>query len=318
LIGDPDQLPSVDAGQVLTDLIAAAGGAGWTARLTRSFRVDTDDAGGRAILAAAAAVLAGDARKLTAGRDRLAHARGSAAEITGRGVEVIDADPTAALAYVDAWWTRRWQVLGDLARRSYHRTDGRWHTGDETALSALLAGHEASRLLAVTRTGPLGAIAIGQRCHARVLAEATVDGAPEFLPGDPVVQTRNDYARGLWNGDQGVVARVVDDDGAQHYRVVFRRGDDLVPFPVDALRGGIELGWAMTVHKSQGSELGQVTLLLPPDDLPLVSRELVYTALTRARTSAVIVGASAILVAGGARRALRSTGLAARLAPRAK
>jgi len=316
LVGDPDQLPSVEAGQVLTDLISAAAGAPWTARLTRSFRVDTDDAGGRAILAAAGAVLTGDAKRLTSGRgERLAQARASAAEVIGRGVEVVDADPMAALAYVDAWWTRRWQVVGELARRSYRRLDGAWVDGDGDGLAALLAAHEASRLLAVTRTGALGAVAIGQRCHARVLAESTVDNAPEFLPGDPVVQTRNDYARGLWNGDQGVVARVVDDDGAQHYRVVFRRGDELVPFPVDALRGGIELGWAMTVHKSQGSELGQVTLLLPPDDLPLISRELVYTALTRARTSAVVVGAAAILATGGARRALRSTGLAARLAP---
>lgn len=323
LIGDPDQLPSVEAGQVLTDLIAAsAGTTGSTVRLTRSFRVDSDDAGGRAILAAAAAVLAGDARKLTAGRDRLAAARASAAHLTGRGVELIDTDATGALAYVDAWWTRRWQALGDLARRSYRRSDRPEHAGwqpdDEAGLARLLAAHEASRLLAVTRTGPLGAIAIGQRCHARVLAEATVDNAPELLPGDPVVQTRNDYARGLWNGDQGVIARVVDVDGAQHYRVVFRKDGVLVPFPIDALRGGLELGWAMTVHKSQGSELGQITLLLPPDDLPLLSRELIYTALTRARTSAIIVGPAPLLAAGGARRAVRSTGLAARLTPRAK
>ena len=330
LLGDPDQLPSVEAGQVLTDLIASAGGAPWTARLTRSFRVDTEDAGGRAILTAAAAVLAGDARRLTTGRDRVATPRASAAHVTGRGVELVEADPTAALAYVDAWWARRWQVLGELARRAYHRTaDGAWAGSDEEALAALLAAHEASRLLAVTRSGPLGAIAIGQRCHDRVLAEATVDGAPDFLPGDPVVHTRNDYARGLWNGDQGVIARVVDADGVQHYRAVFRRPlpehrrrdddprrDELVPFPIDALRGGLELGWAMTVHKSQGSELGQVTLILPPEDLPLVSRELVYTALTRARTSAVVVGAPRLLADGGARRAVRSTGLATRLARR--
>jgi exodeoxyribonuclease V alpha subunit len=94
----------------------------------------------------------------------------------------------------------------------------------------------------------LGSQALSARCHARVLAEASVEGAPEFLPGEPVIQTRNDYARGLWNGDQGVVVRVVDDDGQQHYRVVFRRvvdegpdGVELAPFPIDALRGGLEL-----------------------------------------------------------------------------
>ena len=147
------------------------------------------------------------------------------------------------------------------------------------------------------------------------------------MPGEPVIQTKNDYTRGLWNGDQGVVARVVDDDGQQHYRVIFRRvvereGADgsreprveFVPFPIDALRGGLDLGWAMTVHKSQGSEFGQVALVLPESDLPIVSRELVYTALTRARASAVIVGSPEVLAEGGARKAVRSTGLARRLA----
>jgi exodeoxyribonuclease V alpha subunit len=149
----------------------------------------------------------------------------------------------------------------------------------------------------------LGSQAISARCHVRVLAEASVEGAPEFLPGEPVIQTRNDYARGLWNGDQGVVVRVVDDDGQQHYRVVFRRVVDdrveLAPFPIDALRGGLELAWAMTVHKSQGSEFGQVAVMLPEADLPIVSRELVYTALTRARGSAVVVGDAGVWATEG-------------------
>ncbi|MEZ4399736.1 MAG: exodeoxyribonuclease V subunit alpha [Kofleriaceae bacterium] len=314
LVGDPDQLPSVEAGQVLTDLLAAGADGPGTARLTRSYRVDSADAGGRAILAAAAAVLVGDAKRLGPGRgERLAEVRPTPAELTGSGVEFVPADAAGANRFVDHWWQRRWQLLDELARATYRRADGRWRGDDADRLGALLATHEASRLLTVTRTGPLGAHAVSARCHARVLAEASVDGTPEFLPGEPVVQTRNDYARGLWNGDQGVIARVVDDDGAQHYRVVFRRGGDLVPFPIDALRGGLELGWAMTVHKSQGSEFGQVALVLPPEDLPLISRELVYTALTRARQSAIVVGDPAILADGGARRAVRSTGLAQRL-----
>jgi exodeoxyribonuclease V alpha subunit len=69
----------------------------------------------------------------------------------------------------------------------------------------------------------------------------------------------------------------------------------------------------MTVHKSQGSEFGQVAVMLPEADLPIVSRELVYTALTRARASAVVVGDVGVLGDGGARKAVRSTGLRARL-----
>jgi hypothetical protein len=85
---------------------------------------------------------------------------------------------------------------------------------------------------------------------------------------------------------------------------------ELAPFPIDALRGGLELAWAMTVHKSQGSEFGQVAVMLPEADLPIVSRELVYTALTRARGSAVVVGDAGVLGDGGARKAVRSTGTA--------
>ncbi|MBL8623358.1 MAG: exodeoxyribonuclease V subunit alpha [Myxococcales bacterium] len=332
LIGDPDQLPSVEAGQVLTDLLSAAtatatvgaeGGEGATAaargiaRLTRSYRVDAGDAG-KAILTAAAAVLAGEAKRLGPGRgERLAAIRHKPAEVTGSGVEFLQADAAGALAWVDHWWQRRWATIEEAARREYRRVGGVWEGDDEARLASLLAAHEASRLLAVTRSGVLGSQSISARCHVRVLAEASVEGAPEFLPGEPVIQTRNDYARGLWNGDQGVVVRVVDDDGQQHYRVVFRRVVDdkveLAPFPIDALRGGLELAWAMTVHKSQGSEFGQVAVMLPEADLPIVSRELVYTALTRARGSAVVVGDAGVLGDGGARKAVRSTGLGGRL-----
>ena len=104
------------------------------------------------------------------------------------------------------------------------------------------------------------------------------------------MHTRNDYGRGLWNGDQGVIVRVIDDDGDQHYRAVFRRGGELVPFPIEALRGGLELAWAMTVHKSQGSELDRVALILPEDDAPIATRELIYTAITRARKLCVLAG----------------------------
>lgn len=332
LIGDPDQLPSVEAGQVLTDLLSAAsaGGAGGgeggegappaargIAKLTRSYRVDAGDAG-KAILTAAAAVLAGEAKRLGPGRgERLAAVRHKPSEVTGSGVEFLQADAAGALAWVEHWWQRRWQAIEEAARREYRRVAGRWEGDDEARLASLLAAHEASRLLAVTRSGTLGSQAISARCHQRVLAEASVEGAPEFLPGEPVIQTRNDYARGLWNGDQGVVVRVVDDDGQQHYRVVFRRVVDdrveLAPFPIDALRGGLELAWAMTVHKSQGSEFGQVAVMLPEADLPIVSRELVYTALTRARGSAVVVGDAGVLGDGGARKAVRSTGLGLRL-----
>ena len=314
LIGDPHQLPSVDAGQVLADLLDAAGDAPWAARLTRSFRMDAGTRGGGAVLAAATAVFDGQARRLTAtGADRLAVTRLDPGAIAGLGVERLEADLAATARFVDHWWRERRRAVGDLSGREYRRRGGRWVGDDGDALEALLTRHEASRLLTVTRGGDAGAHAWNARCHGHALAELSTTGAPDFLPGEPVLHTRNDYDRGLFNGDQGVIVRVVDDDGDQKWRAVFRRGGELVPFPIDALRGGLELAWALTVHKSQGSELDQIALLLPQDDTPLITRELVYTALTRARHSAILVGPGAILGGGGARKATRSSGLATRL-----
>ena len=314
LLGDSHQLPSVEAGQILADLLTTAAGAPWAARLTHSFRMDAETPGGRAILNAAAAVDAGDASRLTRGADKLAVRRGRPDAVTGVGVELLPAaNASETFAFVDHWWRERNAAIEALARRAYRRVDGVWVAEDAAALDGLLALHEARRLLTVTRIGDVGAIALSARCHQRALALTSVAGAPELLPGEPVMHTRNDYGRGLWNGDQGVIARVTDDDGVQHYRAVFRRAGELVPFPIEALRGGLELAWAMTVHKSQGSELDQVALVLPDEDSPLATRELIYTALTRARQGVAVVGPEARLVAAIGRVATRATGLPARL-----
>ena len=98
--------------------------------------------------------------------------------------------------------------------------------------------------------------------------------------------TRNDYDRGLYNGDQGLVLSVVARNGNRPTRaVVFAREGRLVPFPLPALHGALSVAYASTVHKAQGSELDHAALLLPDADLPLLSRELVYTAVTRVRRS---------------------------------
>mgnify|MGYP000862452582 CR=1 FL=1 len=320
LVGDPQQLPSVEAGQVLADLLAVAAAAGegagtWAARLTKSFRADAGTATGAAILDAAYAVQAGEARRLVAGGDRLARIRSAAAHVAGQGVELFDdgGGLPSTHAFVDHWWAGRAAAIRPLARRDYRRRGGEWAPGDREAIEELLAHHESARLLTVTRGGDTGARTLSARCHRHMLDELTIESAPEMVPGEPVMFTRNDYDRGLFNGDQGVIAYVVDEDGVKHWRAVFRRAGDVVPFPIDALRGGLELAWAMTVHKSQGSELDRVALVLPLEDSPLLTRELLYTALTRARSGAALIGPKALLLAAAARTATRSTGLASRL-----
>lgn len=320
LIGDPHQLPSVDAGQVLADLVAVGEGTAWSARLTRSFRMDAGTSGGGKILRAAAAVHAGEARKLITIGAQLGQSRSRPEHVAGSGVELLDTSAAGAIEFVDHWWRGRHVEIGAFAAQAHHRRGGVWTAEARDALDELLTRHEASRLLAVTRGGDTGTRALNARCHDHMLAALIaggLEGAPELVPGEPVLFTRNDYDRGLFNGDQGVIARVIDDAGSaggeQRWRAVFRRGGELVPFSIDALRGGLEPAWAMTVHKSQGSELDQIALLLPTEDSPLLTRELLYTALTRARTSAVLVGRKDLIPVAGNRTAARSSGLANRL-----
>jgi exodeoxyribonuclease V alpha subunit len=125
---------------------------------------------------------------------------------------------------------------------------------------------------------------------------------------------RNDNDRGLFNGDLGVVVRAAVDGEAPRLVVVFARGAGLAAFPYEGLRDDLRLAYATTVHKAQGAELDHVALVLPERDLPLLSRELVYTALTRARHSAVVVGRADLLALAVGRPLERASGLAARIA----
>ncbi len=313
LIGDAHQLAPVDAGQVLADLVAhaLARAAPWCAVLTRSFRADRDR-DGQALLAVAAAVDAG--QKLLGGKDRLLAQRVDQGDVTWRAVEHVDVTgrPLIRDAVIDAHGARA-LAPDDLARATYHRIDGAWLPDDAARLHQLLDHHEQRRILCATRSQGTGALAINERLHARALARTTLTGDPAFVPGEPVIMTSNDYGRGFWNGDPGVIANVSDDRGTPRHRVILRRGDELVPLPIDAVRGAVELAWALTVHRSQGSEYDEVTVVLPDEILPIATRELLYTAITRARRGAVLIAPRAVMLAAVARTAPRFSGLVARL-----
>jgi exodeoxyribonuclease V alpha subunit len=134
-----------------------------------------------------------------------------------------------------------------------------------------------------------------------------------LAPGTPVLMIRNDYDRGLFNGDLGVVVRAARASEGARLVAVFPRGAGLAAFPFEGLRDDLRVAYATTVHKAQGAELDDVALVLPERDLPLLSRELLYTALTRARRSAVVVGRADLLALAVGRPLVRASGLAARL-----
>jgi exodeoxyribonuclease V alpha subunit len=313
LLGDARQLPAVDAGQILIDLAAADDPAApLVSRLTHSYRMDAADPRGAAVLAAAAALDAGEPARLTDGAGRLATVRKTPESLTFRGVEWIDAPtPDATLAVAAALWRT---LEHPAAERVFRFVDGKVAADHRGDLEALWQAMQRARLLTVTRALSTGALAVNAHLHDLVLDRRSVAGRPDYVPGEPVMMTANDYHRGLFNGDQGLIVRADEGAGGHRYRALFRVAGELTPFALEALRDRLELSWAMTVHKAQGSELDAVALILPDDDLPLLTRELLYTAVTRARSGVVIAGRRAVLVAGGKRHAQRHSGLTRRLA----
>jgi exodeoxyribonuclease V alpha subunit len=142
----------------------------------------------------------------------------------------------------------------------------------------------------------------------RWLTDAT--GEPlwtQWYAGRPVLVTANDYGLNLYNGDTGVT--VVRGDGL---RAVIAAGAAPLEFATGRL-SDVETMHAMTIHKSQGSQADEVTVLMPPEDSRLLTRELFYTAVTRAKKKVRVIGSEASVRAAVGRRAVRASGLAQRL-----
>jgi len=298
LLGDADQLPSVEAGAVFRDLVLTRS----SVRLTESYRMRKDDPAGQRIHRAAQAVNAGES---------LADAivtRALPGEIEHHGVELIEAPRPADRHRTLLAWIDRQPVADGTPIRL---TGGLPDAVGAVRIEGLLTQLELRRILCVTRTAarPTGAEAINAAVRARLREKGRTNAL--WSPGDPVLVEQNDYARSLWNGDFGVIVRTQEGDHAPQLSAVFRGGDGaLSVFPVEVLRGLISHAWAMTVHKAQGSELMDVLFILPTDPIALMTREIVYTAISRARRSVVIVGPRAVLEVGVSRKLDRRSGLA--------
>jgi exodeoxyribonuclease V alpha subunit len=141
------------------------------------------------------------------------------------------------------------------------------------------------------------------------------EGAGEMAVGEPLIVNRNDYRLRLYNGDSGIVLPVSLVRGNQidspEPMAVFQRGENFSVYPLQALSGRVEPAWAITVHKAQGSEYDDIAIILPDSFIRPLSRELLYTAVTRARRSVVIVGSTAVLKAGIRQTMERTSGLTA-------
>ena len=276
LVGDPDQLASVEAGAVLADLVDGLS----TRDGVRVAALRTPHRFGASIGALAEAIRIGDTDRVMG----LLRAGGEHIEWLESDGET---DRLRAVLVPHALRLREAAVLG----------------ATELALAAL----DEHRLLCAHRHGPYG-VTHWNRQVERWLTEQT--GQPmssAWYAGRPVLVTANDYGLKVYNGDTGVV--VVGTDGL---RAVIAGATGPLGFATSRLTD-IETMHAMTIHKSQGSQADEVTVLMPPEDSRLLTRELFYTAVTRAKAKVRVVGAEASVRAAIERRAVRATGLAQRL-----
>jgi exodeoxyribonuclease V alpha subunit len=313
LVGDPDQLASVEVGAVLGDLVErpapdgaapadldglAAGDlaeldpgerdaavSGGVVRLSEVFRFSTE------IQELAQAIRAGDPDGVF--------------DVLDKGyacLELVEADPVDGFGMTGS---RLPTLRADVVSAGTDLVTAARAGDAERALVAL----DRHRLLCAHREGPYG-VAHWTRQVEQWLAEV-VDGYGSDGPwyvGRPLLVTSNDYQLRLFNGDTGVV---VDDGGVS--RAAFRRDGEVVRLPTSRL-SDVQTVHALSVHRSQGSQFQRVSLVLPPEDSPLLTRELLYTAVTRATSEVTVVGTEEAVRAAVSRRARRATGLAPRLA----
>jgi len=260
LVGDADQLPSVGPGNVLRDVIAAASGRDSpipVIRLDRVFR----QAEGSSIVENAHRVLHGE-RPIS--DDAAGHERG------GEFFVVRATDAERAHELVVRMVTERIPEAYGLDPKSDVQVLCPMHKGR--------AGTEAlNRALQDKLVGDAPGITVS-------IGNASVP-ARVFRLGDRVMQTKNDYERGVFNGDIGTVARV----DVKERRVVIDFDGTIVSFDANET-GSIQLAYAISIHKSQGSEFPAVVIPILGEHHVMLRRNLLYTAITRARRLCVLVG----------------------------
>lgn len=150
----------------------------------------------------------------------------------------------------------------------------------------LLHAFDAFQLLCAVRKGPWGVEGLNLRITAALRKVRLIEGDEQWYEGRPVLMTRNDYGLGLMNGDIGIALKLPESDGGPHVlRVAFPRNDGQggVRFVLPSRLNDVETVYAMTVHKSQGSEFTHTTLILPDALNPVLTKELIYTGITRAK-----------------------------------
>ena len=314
LLGDQDQLASVEAGAVLAELCEGSGRydadtcaylqdscgaaprhedsgtnplAPGIIRLQRSHRFNAEIGG------LADAVRGGHPEAVF----RILHS-GPAGALAWQSVP--DMRQILALASMETAYGRVWQAAGQPPQ------DARQHTA---WVNAVLKDYAGFRILCALRQGPWGVTGINRAMEAYLQHQGILRGSGLWYAGRPTLVTRNDPDLGLSNGDIGIALP----DPGKRLRVYFPSSNGLPRAILPSRLNHTESAWAMTVHKAQGSEFAHTVLILPPEDSPVLSRELLYTAITRARSHFTLIAPRERLEEAIRRPTRRMSGLHAAL-----
>ena len=314
LLGDKDQLASVEAGAVLGDLCHDAQAGGYDAA-TRAYALA---ASGEAI----PPQLQGSAGALAQQTVMLRHSRRFSGPI-GQLALAINAGDVARAEQVlrDGGDAVHWienaqqQHVLQLASAGYRpylemideiegKQEGAGHDG---WVRRVLQSFESFRLLCAVREGEWGVGGLNPAIEQRLESARLIRRRGDWYVGRPVMVTRNDYGTRVFNGDIGLT--LADPARPDSLRVYFLEGDVVRSVLATRLRH-VETAYAMTVHKSQGSEFAHTVLVLPKAGGAMLARELVYTGITRASRQFTLVSpASAVLAEAVKRKTQRASGL---------
>lgn len=301
LVGDHEQLASVEAGAVLADLVGPIAGdqpVPEASPLSRSITVLKQNHRFTGPLAE----LAGHVR---AGRSNEALALLSSPDASGPSSPARSALSDASIAWLAVAGTP--PSAAALRETVLANVGPLLEAGESGEAERGLAVLERWRALCTHRDGPAGASTWNEQVEHWLAREGAAVPVGGWYAGRPVVVTENDYSLGLFNGDSGfTVARP-----GGGLSVAFRRGDR-VELVSPARLGHVQTAYAMTAHRAQGSEFDRVCVLLPDVPARVLTRELVYTALTRARLGVVVAATEAALVSAIGRPVARASRLTER------
>lgn len=305
LLGDRNQLASVEAGAVLGDICAAADTGSFSKAFCEHYAVDS----GADIIpgcAATNAVLSDCAVEL---KFSYRFDEQSAIGAVSRAVNNGDVAAAMKIMAEDTTGTIAKKPLPDpseledrlvaLLDTGYAGLFGA--PGVAEAFTAL----EAFRILCSHRRGPYGVDGINRRMETILQKKGLIDTGAQHYPGRPIMIKHNDYNLGLYNGDVGILWP--DETGMPRAWFPDRTGGFRALAP--ARLPAHETVYAMTIHKSQGSEFERIVMVLPATASPIFTRELIYTGITRARRTVTIWTDDDIFRAAVRARVERRSGL---------